>query len=314
MSNVYISICIPAYKRVEYLKRLLDSVSLQRFRDFEVIVTDDSLSDEVRILCNKYEGLFPVQYYKNTPARGTPENWNEAIRHAKGEWIKLMHDDDWFSSPDSLGNFAKAAKGNNDQAFFYAAFKNIYEDSDRVEPVHINSFRKKKLEQEPATLFSSNVIGPPSVTLVKNDQTVWYDKRMKWLVDIDFYFRRLRNTKPVYINQPLINVGINKEQVTRIAFRVPAVEIPENFLFMEKTGVHRLKNMLVYDAWWRSVRNLSIKDIAFIRENGYSGEIPAVIRSMIRWQIKIPGVFLKTGVFSKMFMFIHYLFHRHSLK
>src|SRR5688572_25308311 len=226
MSNVYISICIPAYKRVEYLKRLLDSVSLQRLRDFEVIVTDDSLSDEVRILCNKYEGLVPLQYYKDTPGRGTPENWNEAIRHAKGEWIKLMHDDDWFSSPDSLGNFAKAAKENNDQAFFYAAFKNIYEDSDRVEPVHINSFRKKKLEQDPATLFSSNVIGPPSVTLVKNDQTVWYDKRMKWLVDIDFYFRRLRNTKPVYINQPLINVGINKEQVTRIAFRVPAVEIP----------------------------------------------------------------------------------------
>ena len=39
---ILISICIPAYKHPDFLKRLLDSISIQSFRDFEVIISDDS--------------------------------------------------------------------------------------------------------------------------------------------------------------------------------------------------------------------------------------------------------------------------------
>lgn len=314
MSNVFISVCIPAYKRIEYLKRLLDSISVQRFRNFEVIVTDDSPSYDVRLLCKEYENSFPISYYKNEVTKGTPENWNEAIRYARGEWIKLMHDDDWFVSPDSLGEFAKAVDKTPGQSFYYAAYQNVYEVSGKKEIVRINQFRKRKLEQDPVTLFSSNVIGPPSVTLVKNEQMLWYDDKMIWLVDIDFYIRILTKAAAVYINQPLVNVGINDEQVTRKAFRVPAVEIPENFSLLEKTGIQHLKQVLVYDAWWRSIRNLKVRSIDAIRENGYNGNIPSVIRSMISWQSRLPAVLLKAGLFSKLFMFIHYLSHRDLLK
>src|SRR5215213_9554314 len=102
MSQHFISICIPAFKRVEYLARLLDSVKKQRFRDFEVIITDDSPAEEVRNLAEKYRYDFELKYSKNASPLGTPENWNAAIRQARGEWIKLMHDDDWFRNEDSL--------------------------------------------------------------------------------------------------------------------------------------------------------------------------------------------------------------------
>src|SRR5439155_18647369 len=83
-----VSICIPAYKRVEFLKRLLESISIQSFKDFEVIITDDSPTNEVYELSQAYKDKFTLFYSKNAVAVGTPENWNEAIRHAKGEWIK----------------------------------------------------------------------------------------------------------------------------------------------------------------------------------------------------------------------------------
>ncbi|MGZ5190970.1 MAG: glycosyltransferase family 2 protein, partial [Flavisolibacter sp.] len=35
----FVSICIPAYKRPDFLIRLLDSIRVQTFKDFEVIVT-----------------------------------------------------------------------------------------------------------------------------------------------------------------------------------------------------------------------------------------------------------------------------------
>src|SRR5688500_12792749 len=105
MKQPFISICIPAYKRVEFLKRLLDSIVIQEFRDMEVIVTDDSPGHEIEALCALYETLFTIRYFKNPISLGTPENWNESIRRANGQWIKLVHDDDWFSGPDSLACF-----------------------------------------------------------------------------------------------------------------------------------------------------------------------------------------------------------------
>ena len=48
---------------------------------------------------------FKIQYFKNKTSLGSPLNWLAAISHAKGDWIKIMHDDDYFSSIDSLKFF-----------------------------------------------------------------------------------------------------------------------------------------------------------------------------------------------------------------
>src|SRR5882757_943515 len=105
---VFISICIPAYKRVSFLKRLLDSIERQTYRRFEVVVTDDSPDNEVSDLCRTHPLSALIRYFKNEKKLGTPENWNESIRRASGEWIKLMHDDDWFLDPTALTIFVTA--------------------------------------------------------------------------------------------------------------------------------------------------------------------------------------------------------------
>src|ERR1700722_12721578 len=107
-----VSICVPAYKRITFLKRLLESVSMQTYRDFEVIVTDDSPDDAVKELCTSYSRQFALSYYRNDQPLGTPENWNEAIRKAKGQWIKLMHDDDWFTDAHGLAHYVEAVNKN----------------------------------------------------------------------------------------------------------------------------------------------------------------------------------------------------------
>jgi glycosyltransferase involved in cell wall biosynthesis len=311
--NPFISICIPTYKRIQYLKRLLNSIAIQSFKDFEVIITDDSPSADVNDLCDHYKNIFQINYYKNPLPLGTPENWNESIRHAEGKWIKLMHDDDWFTNENSLSVFANAAKQNSSLSFFYSAYTNVFEDDRQSTTVYLNSFRKRKLERNPVTLFSRNVIGPPSVTLVKNDKLMWYDNKIKWVVDIDFYIRYLKKNPSFYIDQPLINVGINKGQVTQSSFRVANIEIPESFYLLSKIGVNSLKNILVYDGWWRLIRNLRVTSLSKVSESGYKEEVPRIIESMINWQSKIPSKILRVGVFSKFIMFVHYLTHRRIL-
>ncbi|MBN9380257.1 MAG: glycosyltransferase [Chitinophagaceae bacterium] len=304
-----ISICIPAYKRTDFLQRLLDSITIQTFRDFEVIVTDDSPDGAVNMLCETFRARFSLTYYRNEQPLGTPENWNEGIRKAKGEWIKIMHDDDWFATADALEIFAQTIRDHPEASFVFSAYKDVFLDEDRQREMHISHYRYKALVRNSATLFSRNVIGPPSVVACRRSPDIWYDNKVKWVVDIDFYMRLLQHTVPVYIPAILVNVGLGGQQVTRDCFRQRPVEIPENFYLLNKVGARQLRNILIYDAWWRLMRNLEIRHSYEIAEAGYTGEIPAVILSMVRWQSRIPHSLLKTGAFSKTFMFLHYIIH-----
>jgi glycosyltransferase involved in cell wall biosynthesis len=313
-NQVLISVCIPAYKHTDFLKRLFDSLAIQSFRNFEVIITDDSPDDSVKNLCIQYQHTLPLQYFRNTSTLGTPENWNEAIRRASGKWIKLIHDDDWLTNENSLQHFANAIAANPNASFFFCAFRNIWFQSGRQEDVFVNSFRYKELLKEPAVLFSKNVVGPPSVILHPNDKQFFYDKKVKWVVDIDFYIRYFKVARPVHIPEILINVGMGEHQVTQDCFRKREVEVPENFYLLGKTGITPLKNILVYDAWWRLFRNLEVRYEKEIRDAGYNGPIHPVLLSMIRWQKNMPRFLLTTGVFSKISMFVHYLLHRNQLR
>src|SRR5258706_11620300 len=166
----FISISIPAYKRVDYLRRLLDSILIQDYKNFEVVITDDTPGDEVKNFCELYQPTFPLRYFKNKESLGTPENWNEGVRKAAGQWIKIMHDDDWFSGRDSLRQYADAIAAHPEDVFFFAAYTNIYEQEDnREENVHLGKWNENRLKQNPLILFSKNFIGNPSCTLFKKD-------------------------------------------------------------------------------------------------------------------------------------------------
>ena len=305
--NPSISICVPAFKRVGYLQRLLDSISTQSFQDFEVIVTDDSPSGEVSTLCKQYANHFNLLYYKNEQPLGSPENWNQSIRMAKGTWIKLMHDDDWFSSNESLQIFANYIKTNPDVDFFFSAYKNVNEINGSTKKVVLNRINLNRLRHWPVALISDNLVGPPSVTCLRNDDGPFFDANLKWLVDIDFYMSYLEENEFFYIDQALVNIGLHQEQITQSSFHNLAVEIPENFYVLNKIGVDHLKNIVVFDAWWRLIRNLKITNVDTIRSSGYAGEIPGAIRKMINFQRDIPGFILSNGFASKTLMTVCFL-------
>ncbi len=315
VSQPLISVCIPAYKHAEFLKRLLDSLTIQRYDQFEVIITDDSPDDSVYQLVQRYADRLTLHYYKNMPALGTPGNWNAAIKKASGKWIKLIHDDDWFSSAESLQQFVTAIKHHPDADFIFSAFNNVRVDRNgdsstnidqQGEIVRAEKFRLTQLQKNPVTLLSKNIIGPPSVVIHKNDQQIFYDTGLKWLVDMDFYIRYLKNHRSVYLDEALVNIGLNTLQVTNSSSLVREVEIPEHFAVLEKTGVQHLENLLVYDAWWRLFRNLGIRNTVEIEASGYKGRVPPCLVNMLSFQSRIPRALLRVGPLSKLMMMSSY--------
>jgi glycosyltransferase involved in cell wall biosynthesis len=44
-----VSICIPTYKQTEYLKKCLESILAQDFKDYELIISDDTPDDTIEL-------------------------------------------------------------------------------------------------------------------------------------------------------------------------------------------------------------------------------------------------------------------------
>ena len=303
-----ISICIPAYKRLHYLQKLLESISKQTFKEYEVVITDDTPDGSVENFVKEFPGIERIYYYKNEPTLGTPENWNEAIRKAKGVWIKLMHDDDWFATNNALQIFYENIQKHRDAHFFFSAFENVEEGSGKTQIVKMSFLDKFIFRMNPYHLLKKVYVGNPSCTLVRGDLDIWYDCRYKFIVDFEYYIRIIQQTgKPVYIDKVLLNIGFHDKQVTAYTKYNPAVQIPENITFLNEQKKDILKNILVFDYYWRLMRNLKIDSVEKLLSFLKSGTEPKRgIEFIIQFQKRVPYSFLKIGLLSKFFMMIAY--------
>ncbi len=304
LKNISISICIPAYKRLPYLSRLLYSIEKQSYKNFEVIITDDSNDELIKQYLHAHSFSFPIQYHKNIPPKGTPLNWMEGIKYAGGEWIKIIHDDDWLTDENSLSEFVAQIKPNIDCIFSgYSAFF----ESDKLnldKTISQNLFRK--ICRHPYRLFASNQIGPPSVLMFRKEMLELYDPGFKWLVDIEAYVRILQKYRCSYIERPLITMSYNDTQVTNDCFRNPDIEIYEALLYYQKHGHRVFEGWVSYDGWWRLMRNLAIRSLDQLKIYARGLTVPDELIRIIRWQACLPHAFLKIRLFSKIYMFLSY--------
>ena len=303
-----ITILIPAYERPDYIRRSLDSIASQRFRDFEVIVTDDSTTDAVESFIRTARYEFPLHYQRNRPALGTPRNWTSGIDLASGEWIKILHDDDWLSAPDSLQQYFQAIRPGIDLIF--SGYEAVFEETGRREDRTVSMHAFDEIARNPYKLFASNRIGPPSVLMFRRGMTESFDPQLKWIVDWEGYIRMLQKHKAVYIDRPLVCMSYNATQVTQACFGNPAIEIPEALLFYAKHGDRTRSSWLTYDAWWRLIRNLSIRSEQELTTYSAGQLTPNFLKRIIRHQRLLPVRFWQIGILSKFGMLLSYLSSR----
>jgi len=289
---------------------LLRSIAIQTFKDYEIVVTDDSPDSSVKEVVDRFTQL-PIFYFKNEQSLGTPANWNRAITLAKGEWIKLMHDDDWFRNENSLQRFAEKTITGKD--FIFSGFVTVLESAEERKS-SFPSLWKEMIVKSPLALLAQNVIGTPSVTLIHRSFAELYDERMKWRVDIDYYIRILKKERAYeLIEEPLVNVGMSKDQVTNSCINKPEFELPEGLLLLQKHGLTPLRQVIVYDAWWRILRNTGTRNEKQLNRYAFYGNWPEAIIKMVDHQSKFSRELLQIGPISKMLMLFSYLLNRKYL-
>lgn len=100
MTDSRVSIIIPIFNRATMVKEAIESVLLQTFQDFELILVDDgSQSDTQQVLrqyCDSYPQKIEVIFCEHS---GVSKARNAGIERARGEFIAFLDSDDlWISS------------------------------------------------------------------------------------------------------------------------------------------------------------------------------------------------------------------------
>ena len=80
------------------------STPLAEQKFIEIVVSDDSTIADCRLIFEEqikvWSGAY--QYQSNAPSLGMAGNWNECIRRASGQYILILHDDDYLEPRASL--------------------------------------------------------------------------------------------------------------------------------------------------------------------------------------------------------------------
>lgn len=132
MSNNYlISICIPSYNRPEDLERLLESIDSKSGELIQIVICEDKSPkrEAIGIVVDKFkkQSIYDLKYLENQDNLGYDKNLRELFKHADGEYVLFMGDDDMFI-PEALDKYLDFLNQHKNCGYILRSYKNIYLD------------------------------------------------------------------------------------------------------------------------------------------------------------------------------------------
>lgn len=103
------SVVLPTHQRADRLRRAVRSVLDQGFGDFELLIVDDASGDDTPRVAASFDDP-RIRFLRNEENRGAAASRNRAVRHARGELVAFLDDDDAFL-PGLLAAFDRAFAG-----------------------------------------------------------------------------------------------------------------------------------------------------------------------------------------------------------
>ena len=115
-----ISVIVPVYNTEKYLRKCLDSIINQTFRDIEIICVDDCSPDNSRDILREYENRYPdllhcIYLEKNVRQGGAR---NRGIKAAAGDYILFVDSDDYIEKNLCEKLYCSAAANGADAVIY----------------------------------------------------------------------------------------------------------------------------------------------------------------------------------------------------
>ena len=122
IKDVDLSFCIPTYNRARYLNCLLDFFLKTEDKlnfNYEIIISNNASSDDTDAIIQRYINILPIKYFKQNFNIEAEKNLKYAAKHASGELLMYLADDDLFEL-NGLNSSVNKMLNNPDAVIIYA--------------------------------------------------------------------------------------------------------------------------------------------------------------------------------------------------
>ncbi len=122
-----ISIIIPVYNVDRYLSKCIDSVILQKYENWELILVNDGSTDNSAKICDYYSSIDSRIVVVHKRNEGPSKARNYALNISTGNYILFIDSDDWIDE-DTLSNILMSEDEEIQPDIVYWGFRKIYDE------------------------------------------------------------------------------------------------------------------------------------------------------------------------------------------
>lgn len=122
--NNFYSFIIPVYNVADYLDECLQSILVQTYKNWEIVLIDDKSTDGSLDICQKYANLHKnIRVVCNKCNIGLAATRNVGLEHANGDWIIFIDSDDYINNKDFLKSIDSQTDKSDTVFYGYTIFE-----------------------------------------------------------------------------------------------------------------------------------------------------------------------------------------------
>ena len=226
----FLSVVLPTYNGLPYVKESVESVLKQTYRDFEFLICDDHSTD------GTWEYLQTItdsriRLFRNEQNKGLFPTLNFLIRQANAQWIHLWSQDD-IMYPFCLEEEIRFAQRHPDVPFFFSQ-RDIIDGSGNIIKPYKGNYTNETISERhliKISILAGSVTGNIANTVVKKEAIIkagYFDEKMKYSADFDMWERLSRGSHIGVINKALIQLREHPAQLSK-QLNVKIYQLREN--------------------------------------------------------------------------------------
>lgn len=218
MKKNLFSIILPVYNAEKYVANAINSVKNQDYKNWELIIVDDGSSDNSYKIIKNFlnDNRINYIYEKNS---GVSFARNNALKHAKGDYVLFIDSDDYFSM-NLLNNMNKLLSKKNVDIIKFGYFtekgmiRKKYKFSSTTNQILENESLKREVRNN---IFSSYDFNCVWNSVIKSDiaKSIQFDKKIINAEDLLYFYKALKKSKSIFItNEPYYHYIYNFDSVS----------------------------------------------------------------------------------------------------
>jgi len=300
-----VSICIPTYNSVRYIRETLDSLRAQTYAECEIIVSDNASDDGTAALLTEYAAAHGIRVLLNDTNVGAGGNFNRLVAAARGEYVAIYHADDRYdadivaesvavlqrhASVGLVGTLAEVVAADGRRLYDYCLptgctlpADGLY-DFDAAMLAVLRTRQRQIFFVTPAIMVRREVYRAVGAF----DQATWRSS-----VDYEMWLRIARLYPVAVLDRPLMHYRIHAAQGSELEVR-KNVEIPDILAVVQHYRKH-LHSASVDRLCTAFIDRIRLKTALKQNAVGQYAKSSATIASLATWRYRVCAAGVRTA-------------------